>query len=293
MKTNRVVHTAFFLLATFAGAALAQVASKPASNVSFAGLPVSFAVPQGWKLAQQEGDLAALAPDMANPDAVAVVRPGVYRNADEFFNLAGQSLRDDLHIAGAEVAQAPRSYTLGGMNASSALLSAAGADGRRVAISLDVVMAASGVGLGVVTLAPAAQAKQIQATAEALLRTAHLGALSFNRQAAAALIGDWYKAVAATGGNSSGSNGGWASGANAYFSFREDGTYGYSSESFASVDVPGTGALSSSRTEDGGRYYPANGQLILISTRNGSSSLVFRVVDGKYIQLGNGYFARR
>lgn len=293
MRSHAIARTLCLLLAASGGMAAAQVASKPVSNVSFAGLPVSFAVPQGWKLSQQEGDLAALAPDVTNPDAVAVVRPGVYRNADEFFNLAGQSLRDDLHVANAEVAQAPRSYTLGAANASSAQLSAAGADGQRVAIGLDVVIAAGGVGLGVVTLAPAAQARQMQAAAEAILRTAHLGALSFNRQAAAALVGSWYKAAAATGGNSSGASGGWASGANTYFSFREDGTYSYASESFASVDVPGAGALSSNRDEDSGRYYPANGQVILIGNRNGSRALVFRVVDGKYIQLGDGYFARR
>jgi hypothetical protein len=179
------------------------------------------------------------------------------------------------------------------MNASSAVISALGQTGAQLRIGLSVVIAANNLGLGVVALAPAEKYEQCQVTVEAVLQSARFGAITSDRRAAAALTGRWVKVAAANSGNRNGISGGWSSGSNVYYMSSEDGTYSYSYESFASVDVPGAGALSTNRDEDSGRYLVANGQITLVSNKNGSSSLVYRVADDKYIQIGNGYFARR
>lgn len=273
--------------------ARAQAQTQSSNTVSFTGVPASFTVPAGWKMAQKEGDMAALVPNVANPDVVVVVRAGMYKDADAFYTMAGQSLRDDLKIQNAQIVQNPRAYQMGGMNASSAIVSSVGQDGQAYRIGLNVVLSTNGLGLGVVVIAPAAKYQQSVAAVEAVMQSAKFGTITFDRQAAAGLVGRWYKAAAANSGNRNGSSGGWSSGSNVYYTFYADGTYQYSSESFASVDVPGMGGLSSSKDQDSGRYVVSNGQVTLISSKNGSNSLVYRVVDGKYIQIGNGYFARR
>lgn len=273
--------------------ARAQAPTPSANTVSFTGVPASFTVPAGWKMAQKEGDLAALVPNVANPDVVVVVRAGMYKDADAFYTMAGQSLRDDLKIQNAQIVQNPRAYQIGGMNASSAIVSSIGQNGEPYRIGLNVVLSTNGIGLGVVAIAPAAKYQQSVPAVEAVMQSAKFGTINFDRQAAAGLVGRWYKAAAANSGNRNGSSGGWSSGSNVYYTFYADGTYEYLYESFASVDVPGAGGLSTSKDQDSGRYYISNGQITLVSSKNGSNSLVYRVVDGKYIQIGNGYFARR
>lgn len=297
MKTNHTNHTIFVIIITaislFATTACAQLRAQSANTVSFSGVPASFTVPAGWKLAQKEGDLAALVPNTANPEVVIVVRPGMYKDADAFYTLAAQSLRDDLKVQNAQIVQNPSAYRMNGMNASSAIVSSVGQNGQAYKIGLNVVISANGIGLGVVAIAPAAKYQQSEATVEAVMQSARFGTITFDRQAAAGLVGRWYKAAAANGGNRNSSGGGWSSGSNVYYTFYEDGTYQYYYESFASVDVPGMGGLSTSKDTDSGRYFVSNGQITLVSNKNGSNALTYRVVDGKYIQIGNAYFARR
>lgn len=281
-----------FTVTAFAQAR-AQAPTQSANTVSFTGVPASFTVPAGWKMAQKEGDLAALVPNVANPDVVVVVRAGLYKDADAFYTMAGQSLRDDLKIQNAQIVQNPRAYQVGGMNASSAIVSSIGQNGEPYRIGLNVVLSSNGMGLGVVVIAPAAKYQQSVPVVEAVMQSAKFGTITVDRQAAAGLVGRWYKAAAANSGNRNGSGGGWSSGSNMYYTFYADGTYEYLYESFASVDVPGAGGLSTSKDQDSGRYYISNGQITLVSNKNGSNSLVYRVVDNKYIQIGNGYFARR
>ncbi|HEX4950983.1 MAG TPA: lipocalin family protein [Blastocatellia bacterium] len=285
--------TVIAIVSLFTATACAQARAQASNTVSFSGVPASFTVPAGWKVAQKEGDLAALVPNIANPEVVVVVRAGMYKDAEAFYSLAAQSLRDDLKIQNAQIVQNPSAYRMNGMNASSAIVSSVGQDGQQYKIGLNVVFSANGVGLGVVAIAPAAKYQQGVAAVEAVMQSARFGTITFDRQAAAGLVGRWYKAAAANSGNRNGSSGGWSSGSNVYYTFNEDGTYYYSYESFASVDVPGMGGLSTSKDEDSGRYYVSNGQVTLVSNKKGSNSLTYRVVDQKYIQIGNGYFARR
>jgi hypothetical protein len=106
------------------------------------------------------------------------------------------------------------------------------------------------------------------------------------------VVGRWVRSAAANGGNRNGSAGGYSSGSNVSYTFYENGTYTYSYESFASFDVPGLGALSSNKDEDRGKFFVSNGRITLVSEANGSQTLEFRVVDEKYIQIGNSYFAQ-
>jgi hypothetical protein len=296
MKTTSTIHTFFAaFIATvsiFTSTACAQLRAQASNTVSFSGIPASFTVPAGWKLAQQEGALAALVPNTANPELVIVVHAGMYDSTDAFYTAAAKSLRDDLKVQNAQLVQNPNAYRVNGLQASSALLSSSGQNGEQYKIGLNVVLS-NGIGLGAVVIAPAAKYQQSLSAVEAVLQSARFGTITFDRRAAAGLVGRWYKAAAANSGNRNGSGGGWSSGSNVYYTFHEDGTYSYYYESFASVDVPGMGGLSTSKDEDSGRYFVSNGQITLVSNKNGSNSLVYRVVDGKYIQIGNAYFARR
>ena len=297
MKNIRINHTFFVALiaivSIFTSTACAQLRAQAANTVSFSGTPASFTVPAGWKLAQKEGDLAALVPNTTNPELVVVVRAGIYQDADSFYTLAAKSLREDLKVQNAQIVQNPSAYRVNGMNASSAVVGAYNQQGELVKIGLNVVLSANGIGLGAVVIAPTAKYQQGQAAVEAVLQSARFGTITVDRKAASGLVGRWVKAAAANSGNRNGSGGGWSSGSNVYYTFYEDGTYSYYYESFASVDVPGMGGLSTSKDEDAGRYYVSNGQITLVSNKNGSNSLVYREVDGKYIQIGNAYFARR
>ncbi len=296
MKTSHTSRTIFVtiiaLVSTFTATACAQLRAQASSTVSFTGIPASFTVPTGWKLAQQEGSIAALVPNTANPELIVVVHAGMYDSVEAFYTAAAKSLRDDLKVENAQLVQNPNAYRVNGLQASSALLSSVGQNGEPYKIGLNVVLS-NGIGLGVVVLAPAAKYQQSLATVDAVLQSARFGTITFDRRAATGLVGRWAKAMAVNGGNRNSSGGGWSSGSNVYYTFYEDGTYQYSYESFASVDVPGMGGLSTSKDEDSGRYFVSNGQITLVSNKHGSNSLVYRVVDGKYIQIGNAYFARR
>lgn len=281
------------LLSVSTATAYAQARTATPNTFSFASLPTSFTIPAGWKVAQQEGDLVALVPNTQNPELIVIARAGMYQDADAFYTLAGNSLRDDLKVQNAQIVQNPSAYQVNGMNASSAVVAARGQTGETVKIGLSVVISANKMGLGVVVLAPATKYEQGKAVADAVLQSARFGTMNFDRKAAAGLFGRWVKAAAANSGNRNSSSGGWSSGSNVTYVFYEDGTYQYASESFASVDVPGAGGLSTSKDSDSGRYYVSNGQITLVGSKNGSQSLTYRVVDAKYIQIGNAYFARR
>jgi hypothetical protein len=101
------------------------------------------------------------------------------------------------------------------------------------------------------------------------------------------------RAAAANSGNRNGSSGGWSSGANVAYTFYADGTYAYSYESFAAFDVSGLGALSTSADDESGRYSVGNGTLTFASDRGGSETLGFRVVDDRFVQIGDWYFERQ
>jgi hypothetical protein len=273
--------------------ASAQAQTESNSTVSFTGVPASFTVPAGWKMEQKEGDMAALIPNIGNPDVVVIVRAGMYKDADAFYAMAGQSLRDDLNIQNEQIVQNPRAYQVGDMDASSAIVSSIGQNGEPYRIGLNVVLATNGLGLGVVAIAPAAKYQQSVAAVEAVMQSARFGTITLDRQAAAGLVGRWYKTAAANSGNRNGSSGGWSSGSNVYYTFYADGRYHYSHESFASIDVPGMSSMSSDEDSDTGQYSVSGGQITLTSDKGSSDSLTFRVVDEKYIQIANAYFARR
>jgi hypothetical protein len=150
------------------------------------------------------------------------------------------------------------------------------------------------IGLGLVILsadAPASSTSTYSAAYDEPPATIAAPASQTN-EAASSLVGSWYKAAAANSGNRS-SSGGWSSGSNVYYTFHENGTYSYKYESFAAVDVAGMSSMSSDEDSDTGLYSVSGGQLTLTSDKGGSDSLTFRVVDEKYIQIGDAYFARR
>ena len=297
MKNTTKIHTLVIaiisIIATVTSTACAQLRAQAANTVSFAGMPASFTLPTGWKVLQQQNDFMALVPNVAKPEVLVVAHSGMYNNTDSFYTQAAQSIKDELKIQNAQIVQEPRTFTVNGQKASSAIISALNQNGEPVKLGLHVVIGSNGIGLGVLTLASISTFQQGVAAAEAMLQSARFGTITQDRKAASGLVGRWYKAAAANGGNRNSSGGGWSSGANVYYTFYEDGTYEYSYESFASVDVPGMGGLSTSKDQDTGRYIISNGQITLVGKKNGSQTLVYRVVDGKYIQIGNGYFARR
>jgi hypothetical protein len=295
MKTNRTdaILTALVFILAFAPGAYAQLGPQAANTVSFAGMPATFATPSGWKLIQQQGDFAALAPDIPSPELFIIANAAMYSSIDSFYELAEQTIQEELKIQNARILQRPRSYSVNGMTASSATIAAENLNGEAMNIGLNVVIAESGVGLGVVTVASVPTFPQGIAAAEAVLQTARFGAISSDRRAASGLIGRWVRAAAANSGNRNSIGGGVSSGSNVSYTFFEDGTYSYYYESFAAIDVPGLGGLSSSEDEDSGRYFVANGTITLVSGENGSSTLTSREVDEQYIQIGDAYFARQ
>jgi hypothetical protein len=141
------------------------------------------------------------------------------------------------------------------------------------------------IGVGLIVWSVDSPASDTQATAAETIRQ--------NDAAASSLVGSWVKAAAVNSGNRSSSSGGWSSGSNVYYTFYEDGTYQYRYESFASIDVSGASSLSTDNEEDSGQFQVGNGEITLKSSKGSSDTLVYRVVDEKYIQIGNAYFARR
>lgn len=151
------------------------------------------------------------------------------------------------------------------------------------------------IGLGLIILSadsPSSSASTYSASYDES-QTSAAAPASQNNEAASSLVGSWYKAAAANSGNRSSSSGGWSSGSNVYYTFHENGTYEYKYESFAAVDVGGMSSMSSDEDSDTGQFSVSGGQITLTSDKGNSDSLTFRVVDEKYIQIGNAYFARR
>ncbi len=296
MKPSLLTNALFVALVTvitFTSSACGQARAQSANTISFSGTPASFTMPTGWKLMQQQGDFVAIIPNTAHPEVFVMAQAGVYANVDSFYTQAAKMIQEELKIKNARLLQEPNSYRVNGLTASSAVIAAQNQKGEALKLGLSVVISANGVGVGVLTLSSVASFQQGQMAAEALLETARFGTITQDRKASSGVVGRWVKAAAANSGNRNSSSGGWSSGSNVYYTFYEDGTYSYYYESFASVDVPGMGGLSTSKNEDTGRYFVANGKITLASNKNGSNSLVYREVDGKYIQIGNAYFARR
>ncbi|HEX4950982.1 MAG TPA: lipocalin family protein [Blastocatellia bacterium] len=151
------------------------------------------------------------------------------------------------------------------------------------------------IGIGLIILSADAPASSTQTYSAAYDEPQATAAASVKQdeEAVSNLVGSWVKAAAVNSGNRNSSSGGWSSGSNVYYTFYENGTYRYEYESFASVDVAGMSSMSSDEDSDTGKYSVSDGQITLTSDKGGSDALTFRVVDDKYIQIGNAYFARR
>jgi hypothetical protein len=277
------------------GSSFGLPAQSAGASVKFEGVPASFTVPMGWKVLEREGDVTILVPNTSQPELLVAAIGTTYSNLEDFYKKAGETIEEDLQVANARVLEAPRAFKVNGMTASTAVVAAENPNGEPVKIGLHVVLSGDGVGIGVLTVASVPTFAQGAAAAQQILDSGRFGALTQERRTTttAGLTGRWVRSGAANGGNRNSSSGGWSSGSNVSYTFYENGTYSYFYESFAAIDVPGLGGLSSSEDRDSGRYYVADGKLTLVSEKEGTSTLSFRQVDGKYIQIGNFYYARQ
>lgn len=307
MKNIFITLSIALALAGLAASAHAQGQPLPApSLVSFPGAPATFTIPMGWRVADRAGDLVALTPGSSAADMLVIANAGLYNDVEEFYEKAAESLRDDLGFEDLRIVQTATPYRVNGMTANSAVVGALNERGQRVPIAVNVVISGKGVGLGTVMLASSSNFQRGLAAVEELLESARFGAAplpsntpsptappAVSSGAASGIVGRWSKAAAVNSGNRNSTGGGWSSGSNVYFTFRADGTYDYHYEYYSAIDVPGASALNTDEDDDTGRYTISGGTITLVGRRNGTETMTYRVVDGKYVQLGNAYFERR
>jgi hypothetical protein len=258
------------------------VFAQPA--VTFHPIPVTVAAPAGWKVAAHEDNNAVLIPAV-NPMSTIMVHTGIYDNIDALGTAMGAAVKDLKFSSGPRIVGSPEERNLGGRQGFALTFAGESPDGGEVFVYVYGSLQRD-VALGVMAVAPAGQHLAVKASADDLIRTAKLGAFSFDARAAAPFAGRWAKSRAQGSGNSNTAAGGWSDSSAVYYTFAPSGAYQYSSQSVTTITGGGSTVFSNNNEEDSGRYFVFGNKILFTSQKSGSRMVRFTLA-GARMQLGD------
>ncbi|MBL8234941.1 MAG: hypothetical protein JNL98_40950 [Bryobacterales bacterium] len=277
-----------FLFTLLVSSTLAQ-APVSSTAVSFAPVPVTITPPSGWKLAGQQDNNAVLIPAVS-PQSTIMVHTGIYDSADHLGAAMGAAVKDLKFSQGPRIAGNPEERAIAGRQGFVITFAGTSPDGTEVAVYLFGSLLKD-VAVGVMGIAPMTQYEAVKAAADEVMRTAKVGAFTFDAKAAVPFTGRWAKARAQVSGNQNAASGGWSDSSSTYYTFAPNGSYEYSSKSVTSISAGGGSMFSSKDDSDSGRYFVFGNKVLFTSQKNGSRIVTFHM-NAQRMQLGDAILVR-
>ncbi len=252
---------------------------------------VSYAVPSGWRIAQQQGRVHTLG--LPSNDMVIYVAPGPYQSFEEVAAELPKAFTA-LGLQGMPNGQ-PQNATVQGMRAMSANYYAQDRTGTPLEVRVVAVLTPHGTGLVALGGTRAGNLPKLQAAIdEAMNGIAASGAPVADQRAIAALRGRWIYYSGRAGGGSvlSGSS------SRSYeenVEFDGAGRFSFSSSASVSVTTPETGVGGGSsaggvNTSGDQGTYTVIGSTLIVRGRSGMASYEIQILADRIIADGKTYF---
>jgi hypothetical protein len=223
---------------------------------SLAPFPVTFAVPEGWRLARVVGGEALLV--SSREAGILLVHAGLYDAFEPAYARASELL-GGLGFRG-ESRDDPREDRLGAWDATTLNSSGADAAGRKLAARERVVLSGKGLGVLVLGFAAPSAITDLGPRIDEVARTLSLGEIAVDRDLAGKLVGEWHL-VSGAGAAS--------------WQLAPDGTYRADGKDGA----------------ENGRYATIGGALVVTSQRRGSRVLDC-ALEGDRLRLAGATYAK-
>jgi len=272
--------------------AAAQIMPAPSTpNASGAGNAladwnVSYRVPSGWRVGQTTGRLQML---VSNTDAGMIfLAPGMYSTPQEA--VADLSAFYSQMQLQAYPVEQPAMGTIGGLQSVTATYASADQMGRMVHGRYIALLTSHGTGVNMLAMTTPEKIQGLRATLDQLAASVKAGAPSVNRQAIAALAGQWILYAGKSDPVTS-SSGGSSRSHEETVVFDGRGSYRWSSSTQVSVMTPGAsggGASNASSDGDQGTYTVIGSTLVFKGTK-GQLAVDFQLGNGQLIAAGKTY----
>ena len=271
--------------------AAAQIMSAPATPSAananaLADWNVSYALPSGWRVGRTIGRLQMI---VSNTDAGMIfLAPGMYASPQEA--IADLSVFYQQMQMQAYPVEQPAMGTIAGLRAVTATYASADQMGRMVQGRYIALLTPHGTGVNLLAMTTPDKMPALRATLDQLAATVKAGAPSVNRQAVAALAGQWilYNGQSTPGTSvSSGSS-------NSHEEtvvFDGRGSYRWSSNTQVMVSASGSyGGLAGSATSDGDQgTYTVIGNTLVFKGTKGQLAVDFQLANGQLLAAGKRY----
>jgi len=293
-RRHAVQSTAITVVAllTFSRGSAAQIMSAPTmpnagqSVSALADWNVSYRMPAGWRVGQTMGRLQLI---VSNSDAGMIfLAPGMYSSAQEA--VADLSVfYQQLQMQGYPIEQ-PGIGTIAGLQAVTATYASTDQMGRAVHGRYIALLTPHGTGVNMLAMTTPDQLQKLRATLEQLASSIKAGAPNVNRQAMAALAGNWILYAGKSNPVTS-SMGGSSHSHEETVQFDGRGAFAWSSATSVSVTTSGGGAgMAGSATSDGdrGAYFVIGNTLVLKGSK-GQFAVDFQLGSGQLIAGGKTY----
>jgi hypothetical protein len=283
---RRVPATLLVVLASVSSAA-AQLGGA-GGRQTFAAWSMSYAVPAGWQIAQQQGRVHTLVTPAGVQAGVIYVGPGMHQS----FNDAGADLNkgfNALGLSGMPAGQ-PASTTIGGLQAMTADYVAQNQMGMQLRARVISVLTPHGTGFLVLGLAPAYQPGEVAAAVDRLAQSLQVtGPPRPDPQAVAALRGRWmYYAGRASGVTSA--TGGSSNSYEEFVEFDGVGRFTFQSSASVSVTTPGyTGSAGRADASSDEGTYTVIGTTLVVRGRQGQATFDLQILGDRVIADGKTY----
>jgi len=281
-------------LSIFTRGAAAQIMSAPAtpndatSGTALADWNITYRVPANWRVGQTIGRLQMI---VSNTDAGMIfLAPGMYATPQDA--IADLSVFYQQMQMQAYPVEQPAMGTVAGLRSITAMYASADQMGRMVQGRYIALLTPHGTGVSLLAMTTQDKMPALRATLDQLAATVKAGAPSVNRQAVAALAGQWIL------WDGNGTHGG-SVGGNSSHSYEEtlqfdgQGSYRWSSAAMVHVDtpinLPGAGSAGGSTTDGDQGSYAVIGNTLVFKGTKGQLAVDFQLGNGQLIAAGKRY----
>jgi hypothetical protein len=255
------------------------------NSAHFESWNIGYAVPSGWRQAQQIGRVHGLT---SGSGAVIYVAPGMYRSFNDIAPDVAKGFQA-LGVSGVPAGQ-PASSTIKGMQAMTARYLAQNQMGMALQSEITAVLTPHGTGLVVTGIAPPQIANQMAAAVDQIAQSIRVrGAPETNQQAIAALRGRW-TLYAGKAAGVTGATGGASRGYEESVEFDGAGRFAWQSSASVSVTAPGlTGSAGSANASSDQGSYTVIGSTLVVRGQQGQASFEIQVLADRIVADGKTY----
>jgi len=280
-------------LSIFTRGAAAQIMSAPATPNATSGTAltdwnISYRMPANWRVGQTIGRLQMI---VSNTDAGMIfLAPGMYATPqDAIADLS--TFYQQMQMQAYPVEQ-PAMGTIAGLRSITAMYASADQMGRMVQGRYIALLTAHGTGVSLLAMTTQDKMATLRTTLDQLAASVKAEAPSVNRQAMAALAGQWILYDGKVDPVTT-SSGGASHSYEETVVFDGQGSYRWSSASQVSVTTPGisagAGSANGSTTDGDQGSYTVIGNTLVLKGTKGQLAVDFQLGNGQLIAAGKRY----